>query len=413
MSAAGPTMSIVERLGSRERLLAALKVAFDDELLRGIAEAHQVSVPGFRPAQAPAALLARSMATDCWRNSGLRADLDRALDRLARPGDPIVESADVDGAVSELTTLPDQPRARAVSVLLRSVDDPRDPVRNAALETLDRLHAGEIQLAPPVRPPSTPPPGPGPSARAPSERSPDLDPRLRDREEARHALAERDRQLRSLRTESTQQELKLQRLRSQLESEREGHERTRRALTEARDQVRAKGGGDGRDLKEALKEAQRARSEQSKIKTQLDALLRDYSLLSSGVRAFEEVVEALLAEKGGPAETPVRPHKPSRTIDLPPESKLKLPSSEHHWPRHFKTFLERVAGSPYVERIQPLDFSGARASRITLEIPDTTLLAQYSDGDRAARFLIQTTATTPGSLHWVRRHLAETFFSGS
>jgi len=412
VSPAGPTMSIVERLGSRERLLAALKVAFDDELLRGLAESHQVTVPGFRPAQAPATLLARSMATDCWRNAGLRADLDRALDRLARPGDPLVESTEVDAAVAQLDTLSDQPRARAVAVLLRSVDDPRDPVRNAALETLDRLHAGELQLAPPVRPPSTPPPGPGP--RPGRERTPDHDPRLRDRDEARRALADRDRQLRALRDESTQQELKLQRLRSQLEQERESHERTRHALTEARDAARQKGGGDPRAVKEAQKEVQRARSEQAKIKTQLDALLRDYSLLASGVRALEEVVEALLASRGGAtSEAPPRPHKPSRTVDLPPESKLKLPSAEHHWPRHFKGFLERVAGSPYVERIQTLDFSGARASRITLEIPDTTLLAQYSDGDRAARFLIQTTATTPGSLHWVRRHLAETFFAGS
>ena len=119
------------------------------------------------------------------------------------------------------------------------------------------------------------------------------------------------------------------------------------------------------------------------------------------------------AERGSEATPPPRPHKPTRTIDLPAESKLRLPSSEHHWPRHFKVFLERLAGSPYVERIQPLDFSAARSSRITLEIPESTLLAQYSDGDRAARFLIQTTATTPGSLHWVRRHLAETFFPGA
>jgi hypothetical protein len=401
-------MGIVERLGSRERLLAALKLAFDDHLLRSLAEAHQVIVPGFRPAQAPASLLARSMATDCWRNSGLRTDLDQALSRLARPGDALVDGVDADRAVAELATLPDQPRARAVSVLLRSVDDARTPVRDAALVALDRLDAGEIHLAPPVSPPTRPPV----ADRGRTDRPPVHDERLRDREEARRALAERDRQLRQLRDESTQQELKLQRLRAQLEAERESHERTRKALSEARDAARAAaGGGGGRELKDARKDALGARAEQAKTKTQLDALLRDYSLLQSGVRALEEVVEALLVDHGDTPPAPVRPHKPSRTIDLPPEAKLRLPSSEHHWPRHFRVFVERLAGSPYIERIQPLDFSGATSSRISLEIPDTTLIAQYSDGDRAARFLIQTTATTPGSLHWVRRHLTETYFS--
>jgi hypothetical protein len=74
------------------------------------------------------------------------------------------------------------------------------------------------------------------------------------------------------------------------------------------------------------------------------------------------------------------------------------------------SFLHRLACSEFVEQIQLLDYSKVHPSRILLEIPDSALLAQFSDGERGARFLILTTASSPASLHWVRRHLAESCF---
>ena len=392
-------MALLEKLGPTPNLTALMAHLFDEGFLRETAVAHSITVPGFRPGQSPISLTVRAIARASATDRRLRTHLDAELVRLAERERPHLTGAEDDEAVAAVDGLVDLPRARAVGTLLAALDDNRAPVREAAGRTLTALESGDVQLAAPSRP--------RPDRRTSAAPAPRNDPR-----QLRSLLADRDRQLRMLRSESTAQEQRIGRLRSQLEAEKEAHQRTRDAAS-GKPAPRSRGADDdtARELARVQKDVHRLRSEQMKTKVALDAALRDYSLLATGVQELEELVNHVLESRPA-SSTPITPRKPKAPSALSVEAKLRLPSSEHHWPRHFRAFLERLAGSPWIERLQPLDFSRATRSRISAMIPESTLIGQYSDGDRAARFLIATTATGEPELLWIREELAEQFFPG-
>ncbi len=396
-------MALIEKLGASTKSSRLLSQILDERFVRDTAQQYHIAVPGFRAGQAPSGLTVRAILRAATRTRKLRAHLEAELARLAERERGRVGETDDDDVIETLDALSELPRARAVATLLAALDDVRDPVRSAAEAVRDAIESGEVTLAPPR-------PQPRGDAR-PRTPSASQTPPTTDVRQLQSLVADRDRQLRVLRSESAKLEQRVSRLRTQLESEREAHRRTRTGRPAAtsdpadRDDERV----DARVLRRTQKELHQLRGEHVKTKLALDAALRDYSLLASGIHELQDLVTHFV--NGPRPEGPVTPTRPARTSTLPVESKLKLPSSEHHWPKGFRGFLRRLAENPHVERLQPLDFSRATQTRITLEVPDTALVAQFSDGDLAARFLIATTATSPATLAWVRRELEHAVFA--
>ncbi len=398
-------MPVLQKLESRERVLTLLRCLTDSTTLRDLATRYHITIPGFRANQAPLNLLARAISSSCWKNTALRRGMEAAIERLARPGSSLLAGIDETEAIARFSELDKIPVPKLRPLILAALIDNREPVYEAALALLDRLTAGELHLPPDERPQTRVMP------RAPRDDARGGEPPAGargDRQE--RSLAKREHQLHALRDECTRQEQKIMRLREQLDAERAAHLETRRALDEER-RLRSTGRSASVQETEALaEENQRLVADVLRLKRRVDSLLRDHTLLVSGTRALGETLESLVSQVRAPSTPAVRPHKPTRSVDGPPSGKTQLPTAEHTWPRHFRSFLARLAESPFVERLHPLDCYPAHTSRITLEIPDGMLLAQFSDGEHAARFLIRTTASTPATLLWVRRHLAETYF---
>ena len=79
-------VGLVQRLETHPRLLLVLQVLVDANGLREVCAQNRVSVPGFRPAQAPLNLLARHLARQAFADPRVRRGLKRLFERLARPG---------------------------------------------------------------------------------------------------------------------------------------------------------------------------------------------------------------------------------------------------------------------------------------------------------------------------------------
>jgi hypothetical protein len=405
-------MGIIDKLGSSRRVLAVLQSALSEPQLRLIARQYNIDVPGFRQSEAPPALLARGISTAVEQSPELRRELNRRLNELATPAGRALSAMSESDAENEIGRLGSQSRHRAIGLLLAGLMDSRSVVATKANDRLNALDSGRLRLIQSVVATRDSRVGPQRAREdrfrpaPPPRRTYSSGPSLDDLE---RTLAEREQQLRELRLECTRQEQKMQRLRSQLETERETHERTKRQLEEARVTL-----GRVEDPRAVLAvanvsgEVDHLRALQLTTKLQLDVALRDCELLANGARVLESMIESLL-QRSSSHEDP-KPQRPSRVSTASPDGKVRLPIEGEHWPKHLHSFLHRLAGSEYVEQIQLLDYSKTRPTRILLEIPDSALLAQFSDGDRAARFLILTTAASPASLHWVRRHLAETCF---
>ena len=396
-------MGIIQTLGSRTRVLTLLQLLGDEQSLRDLATRYRLAVPGFRPTQAPLTLIARTVARTCWGDPELQAGLERVLDR-AGSREAASSATDITELMSRLGELP---RAQVLQVFLRGLRDDRPEVLTRTLETIDAVGTGQLRLradAPGARPG-------GPPGRRGEGRVAGASP---GRSGNPRAGPDQGAQIATLRAESTQQEGKLQRLREQLDRERDAHHKTRKLLEAARREGAAASSESAPSAE--IRKVRRELAEQERhlvdIRARHDTTLRDYRLVLEGCRLLENVVAELLASPAAPdaGATPLRPLRPARRSGLPPESKGPTPEPDGLWPAHFDTFLRRLAASEFVERLQPLGCASGRSTRINLEIPTATLLAQFSDGTRTARFLIVTSAHSAATLLWVRRHLIETCF---
>jgi len=430
-------LDIIESLGSSRRVLTVVRTALSETALRSLARQHTIDVPGFRTANAPPGLLARAIAAAAETSQPLRAELNRRLETLVSRAGRVLAGMPDTVAVEEFRHVREHTRERAIALVLAGLLDSRSAVASKANDTLNALDSGRLRLGAPApggmrseRAPSRSadarPRNTDPRPRTTGSRTP-VEPRMRSAESRtrgperrpvppgpsadllERTLAEREQQLRDLRLECTRQEQKIQKLRSQLDAEREAHERSKRNLEETRVAL-----GRFEDPKTVLAladtsgEVDQLRALQLTTKLKLDTALRDCELLANGARVLESMIESLV-RRSRDQDAP-EPQRPARTSTAPAEAKLRLPIEGDHWPRHLQGFLFRLAKSEFVEAIQILDYSDARPTKLLLQIPDSALLAQYSDGERGARFLIVTTASSPASLHWVRRHLAETYF---
>jgi hypothetical protein len=401
-------MGIVQKLGSRERVLTLVRHTLGESALRDLATRYHVTIPGFRTREAPLNLLARSIAHQSRENIELARGIEERLDELAAAARGFVSRRDPPDVAAELGRLESMSRRRAVELLAAALTDVRDAVVDAGLKVVDELQKGSIRLPSRTpederrRPERSPAGGFGPP------RGSDYRQLSRVRELER-ALAGREQELRALRSESTRQEQKLARLREQLEAERETHARTRAERDALRAAPGARGSNGAKEAAELRVEVQRLQADVRRSKAELDGMRSDYALLVEGVRELGEITMRVL-ERAGDASTNIRPRKPTRTSARSADEKVRLPVREDHWPRHLRAFLERLGASEYVEQIRILGFFGSGSTRVLHEIPDSTLLAQFSDGERAARFLITTTGSSPAALLWVRRHLTEQYF---
>ncbi len=394
-------MSIIQKLESRQRVLTVLRYLVDPSALRELATRYHITIPGFRASQAPLNLIGRAVAADCWKNVDLRRGLEATMARIADPVLARTDSAAEQDLLTELRKLEERPPAQARPFLLAALLDQRDTVHREAIKLLDRLESGDIHLS--SRDSMRTDRQPHGTAGARPSFAAEAENRLS------RTLSERNQQLRALRDECTRQEQKLTRLREQLEAERQAHRTTKQRLKEGGAED-PRVDADGRAAANTSGPTEELRTELLRLREQIDAMRRDYGLLVSGARTLQDVIETMLKDDESTSSTPIKPRKPTRTCDLPASEKAGLPSAHEMWPAHFGGFVERIAASPYVEELQPLDCSGSGSSRMLLMIPDSTLLARFSDGNRSARFLIRTTATTPPTLLWVRRHLADSHF---
>lgn len=372
-------MGLIEKLASRERVRTALH-ALDDNEVRALAIRYRVAVPGFRSSQAPFGLILRALARACWNDRNLRRDIDKALTKRVGAAAKRREGAEPRALIADMRTA----SPTSLDTVLVGMTDSREDVRKAAESALDAFSTGKRPLPRSTRPAR--PAAPRPPLRAPGP--------------ARGERAEppkRDERVEALRGEVTKQEKTIRRLRDQLVQEKAAHDATKTALRDERPgkRTRAKTGGDAASP-HATALAQRVR--------EMEQVLRDYAIVLRG----SDRLLALLEQASANADDEVsRPQKPTATTSLAPTEKIGTATDEQNWPKRFWEFLGRVATRDYVVAVTPIDCRGGRSSRVLFTVPPGAVVAQYSDGERAARFLVDTTATTPAMLLWIRRDLAD------
>jgi hypothetical protein len=82
---------------------------------------------------------------------------------------------------------------------------------------------------------------------------------------------------------------------------------------------------------------------------------------------------------------------PSRKSTKDASQKINWPSQAHHYPKRFAAFLEKMSKSQYVDEIHILSFENSPHSRIKSVDSQGNIFMLYSDGEKAAKILVQTT----------------------
>lgn len=87
-----------------------------------------------------------------------------------------------------------------------------------------------------------------------------------------------------------------------------------------------------------------------------------------------------------------------------PKEKIRI-SHPQHMPRGYEQFVEKLARNPWVNEIRDIEFVNSSETGIRDVRQDGTIIYQYSDGSKAVKFIISTTATTRSQAEWIRSTL--------
>ena len=95
------------------------------------------------------------------------------------------------------------------------------------------------------------------------------------------------------------------------------------------------------------------------------------------------------------------PREPGAVSARPEHEKIVWPSDEHHYPKRLRPFLERLARSPYVDRVNIREFEDSTETRFKAIDERGNILLQYSDGLKAVRLYLTTVAKDANEGRWV------------
>jgi hypothetical protein len=101
------------------------------------------------------------------------------------------------------------------------------------------------------------------------------------------------------------------------------------------------------------------------------------------------------------------PKEPAGVSPRAEGEKIVWPKDEHHYPKRLRPFLERLARSPYVDRIQIRDFEDSTETRVKAIDDRGNIFLQYSDGLKAVRVFLTTVAKDANEGRWVAEHLGQ------
>ena len=90
-----------------------------------------------------------------------------------------------------------------------------------------------------------------------------------------------------------------------------------------------------------------------------------------------------------------------------PEDKIRLPSREPNMPKQTLEFVRKLSRNPWVTEIRSREYVNSNETRIVAVESDGTIVCQYSDGSKAVKFFVSTTAKTKGQAERVRNSLRE------
>jgi CRISPR-associated protein Csx14 len=92
----------------------------------------------------------------------------------------------------------------------------------------------------------------------------------------------------------------------------------------------------------------------------------------------------------------------------PPDEKYRI-THPPHMPKGTDEFIKKLARNPWVTEIRSIEFVDSSETRILRAESDGKLVCQYSDGSKAVKLLLSTTAATKGQAERVRKSLERSF----